>query len=108
MCSGSSLDEHCQRHADCHYGFYCNPFGRCVPSKKEGEACVLNEECERGYGCFRKCIKYLSLTADEQVLPEYNRIVFQQQGNEKLCSSGWYNRTTGRWFAGVKSLQKGI
>jgi len=107
MCEGSSLDEHCQRHADCHYGFYCNPYGRWIPSKTEGDEWILNEEWERGYGCFRTCRKYLSLEADEQVLPEYNRLVFPQQGNEKLCQSGWYNRTTGRCFAGVKSLQKG-
>ena len=49
----------------------------------------------------------LSLESDAQVLPEYNRVVFQQQGDEKMCNSGWYNRTTGRCFSGVKSLQKG-
>ncbi|CAI2371624.1 unnamed protein product [Moneuplotes crassus] len=107
MCEGGSLDDICQRHADCHYGFYCNPFGFCVPSKEEGEACTQNEECIRGYGCFRKCIKYLSLETDEQVIPEFNRKVFSQLGNEKMCESGWYNRTTGRCFSGVKSLQKG-
>lgn len=107
MCEGSSLDQHCQRHADCFHGFYCNTFGRCVTSKKVGEACILHEECERGYMCFNTCTKLLSLEADEQVIPEYNRVVFQQEGNEKMCDSGWYNRTTGRCFAGVKSLQKG-
>ena len=32
---------------------------------------------------------------------------YEQEGMEKLWISGWYNRTTGKWFAGVKSLQKG-
>lgn len=50
------------------------------------------------------CIKVLSLDTDAPVLP---KDVEEQEGLEKLCKSGWYNRTTGKWFAGVKSTQKG-
>jgi hypothetical protein len=57
--------------------------------------------------CFFTCTQILSLESDVSVLPEYNRVVFEQEGNEKMCDSGWYNRTTGKCFAGVKSLQKG-
>ena len=87
----------------------------CVPSRKENETCTSNQACQTGYlwnfaetaSIYGKCTPFLSLDTDYQVLPQYNMNNYEQVGNEKLCSSGWYNRTTGKWFAGVKSLQKG-
>ena len=115
VCEGGTLNDHCQRHSDCYFDYYCNQYGRCVPSRDENETCTINEACKRGYLCYfpetssfyGKCTKIMSLETDTAVLPEYNRVVYEQEGMEKLCKSGWYNRTTGKCFAGVKSSQKG-
>ncbi len=53
------------------------------------------------------CEKVLTKPLEDQVLPIYEKTKQIQIGMEKLCETGWFNRTSGRCQKGVKSTEKG-
>jgi len=65
----------CQSSNDCLPSDYCNPEGKCVPTKKPGEACIEQDECGRIAACYfadlRKktgeCVEYFTKVNGENV-----------------------------------------
>jgi hypothetical protein len=95
VCAGIAEKEKCSKNSECYYGFACRKGDTpedntkyCLPQRKEGEACVEDEECLNSHGCFNgKCIPYFSL-ADGTLLESQNSPILCQSGykHDDLCA----------------------
>lgn len=88
----------------------------CMPIKDEKEPCYLHDECVKGSMCFYYspkdfhgyCTPIFSRDVRQLAMPLIEKVPANQDDMEKLCRSGYLNKTTGRCGRELKSLNKGV
>ena len=96
VCNSLTWNEQCFSNADCNPGFYCNN-KRCDFQIKEGfTGCTTDESCVNNCGCNKgtnnnKCIKYLSLLPNTEVLECANNY-------NPLCTTTMCGEKNGKYY----------
>mmetsp|Transcript_13586 Transcript_13586/g.15755 ORF Transcript_13586/g.15755 Transcript_13586/m.15755 type:complete len:246 (-) Transcript_13586:123-860(-) len=116
ICVGVYKYGNCQRSADCYYGNFCES-GKCVPELKSSQFCMSHEACGRQGYClhsnadvnFGYCVQYASIESNSTypILAFKNGQYLYQENAEKVCKSGWLNKSTGKCAPALKSKNKG-